>query len=655
MSLNTAFTCRRFVRFAPFMAMLLAPGCAHDAPYDIASDDLGAAELDHHAALPLAPETHLIPGDPGPDPDYHQTTTTVGTDWNAVTVSGYALDDDGSFYNEPVYIIKNDSGILASPLPSEIKLDLESNAAPGDAVFSVSSDTVSEIQLSQQLGALTPALQAIAEPVDGPILDPSLQQNLVAGSTVPVKNFFGTCNSHYVAMTKNISVNTPINTSSNLGGGFSGTLSVTGNVQATATMTVTLEQKRFKLFGACIPYAIRFDNVRTSGNAILTQTIGLNGSVSSAHSWEKEIAKIPLGSIDFLIGYVPVHIPLYLPISVGLDLTGNIAASIAYNTSQTATGNFNYTCTLSSCTGTSSYSLSGTQTPTYSGSAQTRVQPSVWAQAAFRAALYDEWVAYAQMGVRPYARGDLWGYYGNNCGDADGNGVNETVNALTFDLDWQVHLTGQARAFGMSPTKWNDLWHTSRKHIGFWNLGGSNGHVPMLGGSSTAVAGMAQTYTAKMRPCWPYTDSVNYKLTWGNGTTMTGSSAPKTAKSFTNTWSTANTYTMGLTAQNDAHGRALNGVTNRSVQVNAPTGTWTAWLDRDNPSGNGDYELLTDFVAAGQVCANPIGIACETTTGIPHTQTGEVYSCSVTNGGTCVNANQPDGACLDYRVRFLCP
>ena len=62
-----------------------------------------------------------------------------------------------------------------------------------------------------------------------------------------------------------------------------------------------------------------------------------------------------------------------------------------------------------------------------------------------------EWLAYAQVGVRPYLRGDLWGYYGNACGDADSNGVNETVNALTFDLGLAALHHGQARAFGSHP------------------------------------------------------------------------------------------------------------------------------------------------------------------------------------------------------------
>ena len=39
---------------------------------------------------------------------------------------------------------------------------------------------------------------------------------------------------------------------------------------------------------------------------------------------------------------------------------------------------------------------------------------------------------------------------------------------------------------------------------------------------------------------------------------------------------------------------------------------WTQWLDRDDPSGSGDWETLSDF-PKNQVCLKPVGIVCETT------------------------------------------
>jgi hypothetical protein len=85
-----------------------------------------------------------------------------------------------------------------------------------------------------------------------------------------------------------------------------------------------------------------------------------------------------------------------------------------------------------------------------------------------------------------------------------------------------------------------------------------------------------------------------------------------------------------------------------------PSG-WTTWRNRDLPSGNGDYETLSDFVNAGQVCANPISVECQTLSGVPWYSAGEVYTCNTSFGGFCRNYEQPDGYCLDYRARFLCP
>lgn len=82
------------------------------------------------------------------------------------------------------------------------------------------------------------------------------------------------------------------------------------------------------------------------------------------------------------------------------------------------------------------------------------------------------------------------------------------------------------------------------------------------------------------------------------------------------------------------------------------SGTWTQWGNRDDPSGSGDWELRTDMPFP--VCAAPTGVQCQTLNGIDWTQTGEVVSCD-TGGFVCQNDNQPDGACQDYMVRFLCP
>ena len=58
------------------------------------------------------------------------------------------------------------------------------------------------------------------------------------------------------------------------------------------------------------------------------------------------------------------------------------------------------------------------------------------------------------------------------------------------------------------------------------------------------------------------------------------------------------------------------------------SGCWTEWFDRDNPSGTGDWETLSNLrdENPGKICDNPVGIEVETTTGLSVTAAGEVIA-----------------------------
>ena len=82
---------------------------------------------------------------------------------------------------------------------------------------------------------------------------------------------------------------------------------------------------------------------------------------------------------------------------------------------------------------------------------------------------------------------------------------------------------------------------------------------------------------------------------------------------------------------------------------------WTGWMDRDNPSGTGDWETVSDAVSMGG-CPNPIWVECKTTTGLDWWQTHEVIQFSTSGGCICKNSDQPDKTCnYDYKIRELCP
>nr|XP_032814129.1 CUB and zona pellucida-like domain-containing protein 1 [Petromyzon marinus] len=83
---------------------------------------------------------------------------------------------------------------------------------------------------------------------------------------------------------------------------------------------------------------------------------------------------------------------------------------------------------------------------------------------------------------------------------------------------------------------------------------------------------------------------------------------------------------------------------------------WTRWYDRDDPSGNGDYETLQQLRQEypGEICLSPLAIEAMTLDWIPADQTGQVTVNGTTVGFYCVNIRQVDNQCLDYQVRFLC-
>ncbi|PTL76775.1 hypothetical protein [Vitiosangium sp. GDMCC 1.1324] len=578
---------------------------------------------------------------------YSEKILEEGEGWQLKNISGYAVDDKGEYYSKDVYTLTGKDAAYRVPVVPNLQEELAADAAAseGDTVYIIDKFIADEIAIAQEKGELTEALKAIAEPLDE------------EGKTMGKMGPFGSCSDQLITKSKSLNLNTPISTSTNLGGGFSGTLSATGNLSGSATGEVQMRLKRTKVFWVCIPYSVKFGHARAWGNATVGYGATVSGTINYAYAWQTQIAKPGLGSLNFFIGPIPVHIGFNLPINLGLNVNASVTGTVTYNSNQNTTGSFDYTCSLSSCSGWANFNSPTSSPQPLTASISGRVYPSVWAQVAVRAYLYSEWLAYAQVGVRPYLYGDLWGYYGTTCGDGDGDGINETVSALTLDLDWQLFVTAQAAAFGGNPAQWNNLWSTSRKHIKFWDIpsGGSSALRPILTGPSSLLVNATGNYNSRMRPCWPYSDTINYQLAWGDSTSTSFSAAPATITTKSKAWTSTGAKTVALTALSDSHGRQLSATTSRSVQVNYPAGTWTPWFNRDTPSGTGDSELLSDFLAqAFPVCSNPVAIECQTTSGVNWSSTGQVYSCTLA-GGSCTNSQQSNGTCLDYQVRFLCP
>ncbi|XP_013401814.1 uncharacterized protein LOC106167560 [Lingula anatina] len=92
------------------------------------------------------------------------------------------------------------------------------------------------------------------------------------------------------------------------------------------------------------------------------------------------------------------------------------------------------------------------------------------------------------------------------------------------------------------------------------------------------------------------------------------------------------------------------------------SGTWTNYLDRDDPSGTGDWEKVSSFRGDGVNLCNgsrPMCAHCRDVVNQDHYyDTGDTYNtnydCSWENGLVCTTAVN-GGTCQDYEVQFKCP
>ncbi|HEV7668553.1 MAG TPA: fibronectin type III domain-containing protein [Thermoanaerobaculia bacterium] len=394
------------------------------------------------------------------------------------------------------------------------------------------------------------------------------------------------------------------------GGIFSGSLDIdlpiSGNVQIATTYQIR------KCFG--VPTGFRFVNATASGNASISGSGALSVTANASQVWEKEwfVDAPELGEVSFSVGPIPVRLVFTLPIYVGAKFEAALSAQLSASLDASASGSFTYTCTPDDCSGTSSFSdqfeFVG---PTASASVD--LKATAHARVMLRVALYNDGFAYVEGGLKAYARAGIWGYIGNACGDADGDGNNETVRALVADLNWGYQL-----AYGWGGWALPDRVHftsPNEYYLGWRDLlgtGGSTALQPMILGPSSVAEGATATYTVKMRPCYKYPNAVNLAMAPGTWTGSTVVTPPGGTTTFSRVFNSSGNQTLVATAVSDSYGRNLNVPYSRVISVTsttpaAPTGLTAtalsatsvrlAWVD--NSSNETQFELHRRVLPSG--------------------------------------------------------
>ena len=341
-----------------------------------------------------------------------------------------------------------------------------------------------------------------------------------------------------------------------LGENINGNFNIHFPIQGQSTLEVTYSYKRNFL---CIPYKLRFDQARIHGNVDILGSSLFDASVAVQGSWSKtrRIMNPRVGRATFYIGPIPFVINFHLPVDVGFQVDAQAEATLTVGSDLRSSGTFDYTCNRDTCWGSSNFPDKLDENG-ITGSIEVGAQAKVFAQVMLRADLYDDDFLYVEAGLKGYLEGDFWGFYGNNCGDGDGDGINETVRGLTVGVDG-----GYDWVYGIGGIVNDRQWTApgDEFYLGWWDLlgeGGSTALSPMIEGPSEVTVGVPAAYNIRMRPCYPFTEPVTFAMApnvWTGDMTLEDpqSSVETTTKIF----GSQQAYDIRAMAVRDSKGRIL--------------------------------------------------------------------------------------------------
>lgn len=482
-------------------------------------------------------------------------------------------------------------GIQSAPISELLRADLMEEV--GSSAFAADGAEfgmwlVDEAAAGQALSAdseITP------EPIEGP--DP-----VEGPQGPPDEESFGLCSKKKKQASKQRVIDlTPATYRQPLSiGAFNGNLNVNSNQRGQVSITVHYTKK-----SRCgITYGVNIERVEVAGNVDLTGTeLTLSGTVFRFDNVTRFNILNIQRTFSFLVGPIVVVIQPGIRADAALQVKAEVDASVGVRTPVNGRYSFAYSCTTKSCDEVrppESFIEAAPDPvqPIGSVSARVVVKPSLNIAAQTAVYLYVKTftVARAEVGVNVGVPAELWAYHGNTCGDADGDGSNETVDAATLDLNADLYayaeLNGKTRSIDLKlGAPWEKLAFDSsamtsarerdtyRRNVYFQDLlsGGSTALSPLLV-SAPSVPLQGSQLTLRARPCVPFLGgNLDYVVDFGGeGTqTITGS---KAGVSVPRDWASPGAKTLIGTIVRDSLRREIHGRSSQRV-INVDAGATT--------------------------------------------------------------------------------
>ena len=328
----------------------------------------------------------------------------------------------------------------------------------------------------------------------------------------------------------------------------------------------------------CLPFVIRPKAIAANGTMTVGET--LTASISAEGKFDRTFRipptggpKIPIQMIPIIIGGVPVaELDVSAYIEGNVEVGGNGKANGHFQLSNPHTASFAISCDGGGC-GSSAQQIPDPTTVSESAEikGQVFVQPSVYTALQLD---FDYDLLSARAGPQPYLKGMASGCIEASAQQAStGQSTSEENHALTADLDWGVDLRAEALVAGQIVGKPLVRPVTHDKHLWFRDLapGGSTALVANVQSTGSATVAKPASYKVKMPACYPYTNRIQYRVTWTGDATPARNSAcqwqagrgtcqfdPTKELSIDLTWPTAGSYSLTVSPVSDEHHRTFS-------------------------------------------------------------------------------------------------
>lgn len=377
-----------------------------------------------------------------------------------------------------------------------------------------------------------------------------------------------------------------------------GKLRLEGNINGSANVRIVIEYKKSD-WSACLPYAVRFKESSAKG------AVDLNGSrlaltaSASATVAENKIYETNLYEGDGLvwIGPIPVWYNYAVPFEVGYKVILAASATADYSSQLSGQIKFDYVCSNGNCTGTndsSTVSLSSAR-PNWGLQADATFDPYVQVGVEGRLYPMGNWyLASAGVALKLSTPLQVYGYYGNACGDSDGDGQNETVNTYFADLQarvslltsWSV-LSGKKVSYisfgGWAGKKINGalyrVLNVEDKHTPIWNKrlfytdsGSPSIFSPILRQQPGVYNGSQYEHQlqASMRPCVPFDSVYVLNVVDPAGAQQSVTVPDKSSKTTIKVYSSSATWPLRSSVTRDDDGREFSNSATGAPVLSAP-------------------------------------------------------------------------------------